>query len=393
MTGSRWTQPEHYAPQYFLAALGNGGLAVSFFIYLMFLVPHPDTPIPTFETLLAAYAQEKPFLQALIVVSVTGMLFFGVRHLLLVGRNLLAYRRFRRHERHAEMVAGNGAVGLMAIPLTLAMTVNVLFALAGSLVPGLWAHVELMFPAAVAAFAAIGLLSLRLFIGYFANHLSGKGFDCDRNNHLSQMLVAFAFAMIGVGFAAPAAMSHSKLVAALAALGAIFFLSAALLLGLVKMVLGFRGMLANGVEKSASMSLLIIIPILTLVGIAVLRLMHGMNHHFGATPAAPGSLFVLTSIIFSVQVFFGVMGAAVMKRMGYMETYVHGEEGHPGSYALICPGVALFVFGMFFVSVGLVKTGVLPAFSVAHFVVLGALALVQFWTIRTLFRLDRKMLR
>ena len=38
-----------YSPLYFLAALGNGGLAVSFFIYLMFMLPHPHTPIPTWE--------------------------------------------------------------------------------------------------------------------------------------------------------------------------------------------------------------------------------------------------------------------------------------------------------------------------------------------------------
>lgn len=32
-----------YRPLYFLASLGAGGMAVSFFMYLMFLVPHPHT--------------------------------------------------------------------------------------------------------------------------------------------------------------------------------------------------------------------------------------------------------------------------------------------------------------------------------------------------------------
>jgi len=34
-----------YHPLYFLAALGAGGLTVSFFLYFLFLVPHPATPM------------------------------------------------------------------------------------------------------------------------------------------------------------------------------------------------------------------------------------------------------------------------------------------------------------------------------------------------------------
>ncbi|MGD9499149.1 MAG: hypothetical protein AB7V33_01495, partial [Halothiobacillus sp.] len=37
-----------FTPLYFLASLGAGGLAVSFFIYLMFLLPHPNTAMVTF---------------------------------------------------------------------------------------------------------------------------------------------------------------------------------------------------------------------------------------------------------------------------------------------------------------------------------------------------------
>ena len=33
-----------YSPLYFLASLGAGGLAVTFFMYLMFWVPHPGQP-------------------------------------------------------------------------------------------------------------------------------------------------------------------------------------------------------------------------------------------------------------------------------------------------------------------------------------------------------------
>lgn len=40
-----------YGPMHFLGALGAGGLAVSFFMYLMWLTPHEGSPIPTFASL------------------------------------------------------------------------------------------------------------------------------------------------------------------------------------------------------------------------------------------------------------------------------------------------------------------------------------------------------
>lgn len=45
---------DHYVPTYFLASLGAGGLSVTFFMYLMFWVPHPGRPVPVFEDILAA---------------------------------------------------------------------------------------------------------------------------------------------------------------------------------------------------------------------------------------------------------------------------------------------------------------------------------------------------
>ena len=37
-------QPWH--PSYWLAALGAGGLSISFFMYLMWMVPHKGFPMP-----------------------------------------------------------------------------------------------------------------------------------------------------------------------------------------------------------------------------------------------------------------------------------------------------------------------------------------------------------
>ena len=50
------TRPaDTYSPLYFLASVGAGGLAVTFFMFLMFWVPHPGQPVPIFEDIAAAW--------------------------------------------------------------------------------------------------------------------------------------------------------------------------------------------------------------------------------------------------------------------------------------------------------------------------------------------------
>lgn len=383
---------EKYSPLYFLASLGNGGLVITFFMFLMFMVPHPKTPIPTFDALQTYLAKAGALQQGLVVLAIAGIIFFAFRHLRMLAWNFREYRRFKRVEAYSKLRSSNAEVTLMAIPLTLGMSMNVLFVIGAVLVPGLWSVVELLFPVALLAFGAIGFYALKVFFTFFSRILTRGNFDCAANNNLSQMLAMFAFAMLAVGFAASAAMSHVTLTATVGAVGAVFFLSISVLLAMVKMVLGFRAMLERGVSKEASMSLWIIIPILTLWGITTLRLNHGFHHLFHGG-LGKGGLFLLTAGFVSLQLFFGVLGYTVMKKLGYFKDYVHGASKSPGAYALICPGVALFVFGMFFLNVGLVKTGLLPKFSVGYFVLLTPLLYLQFKTITTVFRLDRKLLR
>ena len=245
---------------------------------------------------------------------------------------------------------------------------------------------------ALLAFGAVGALALYIFLDFFGRVLSKGHFDCTRNNNLSQMLAIFAFAMVGVGFAASTAMSHVTATIVIGALGSILFLSAAIFLGLVKIVLGFRGMLEHGIAKEASVSLWIVIPILTLMGIAFIRIDHGMHTLFHSE-SSDTLRFLLTSSFLGLQVMFGLLGFVVMRKVGYFADFLRGPEQSPGSYALICPGVGFFVFGMFFLTLGLVKTGLMDKFSLMYFIVLLPLILVQAKTILTMFKLDNKLLR
>ena len=97
--------------------------------------------------------------------------------------------------------------------------------------------------------------------------------------------------------------------------------------------------------------------------------------------------------ILSLQLLFGILGYSVMRRLGYFKDYLNGEQRHPGSYALVCPGVALFVFGMFFVNFGLVRNDLIVPFSWAYFVALAPLVFIQLKTVTTLWRLNTRLLQ
>lgn len=390
--GLRRNLGAHYSPLFFLASLGNGGMAVAFFIWLNFLIPHPRTPIVTFDSIANSLSSAGPLPYMLTLGAMAGIIIFALRHLRSLIWNLREYLQFRQTSAYTALRETNAAVSLMGLPLTLAMTVNVLFALGAVFVPGLWSIVEYLFPFSLSAFFAIGALALATFLSFFGRALASGHFDCTRNNHLSQLQAVMTFTMVAVGLAAPAAMSQNRITIAVSILGAIFFLSAAALMGVVLLVLGFRGMLAQGLAVEAGPSLWTLIPILTLAGIALVRITHGLHHGFEAH-SEPAAMFVLTGSILALQLLVGLIGYAVLRQVGYFRTYLWGPARSPGSYALICPAVALFVFGMFFVHLGLVQTGLIVKYSLAHYLVIAPFAAVQLLGIVAMLRLDGKLLR
>ena len=379
---------ENYSPSYFLAALGAGGLSVSFYMYLMFLVPHQGSPMATFDHLYPLLKEGSwlTFVSALAMVLIIGFSFF---HFKLLFWNIKQFKAFKNTEKYNSLKNSNAEVTLMTIPLTLAMTINVCFVLGAVFVPGLWNIVEYMFPFALLGFAIAGYYAVKIFMDYFSRLLQKGDFDFTKNNNLSQMISIFAFAMVAVGFAAPGAMSHYIIINAIGIFGAIFFLSIALLLLFIKLILGFKNMFEHGIAKEASPSLWIIIPILTILGITMIRISFGLDHHFNS-PLANSTLFTLTSTIVALQLIFGMLGYKVMKDIGYFDEYVHGDKRSEVSFALICPGVAMMVFGMFFINLGLVSNGVIAKYSIAYFILMIPYIYIQYKTIAVFLKLKNK---
>ncbi len=379
---------KRFNPNWFLKALGNGGLAVSFFMYLMFFIKH-KTPIPIFSDVYSVLSRGtlQSWMTGAVLIII---LYFSFRYFVEFIKQYRRYQVFAKTSAYQELLGTNDEISLMAIPLTMAMGVNVLFILGAVYIPNLWTYVEYLFPAAVAAFALIGAYALQIFIRYFKNTLTQGNFDFDKNNHLGQMIAPFAFIMVSVGIAASAAMSHTLATNIIAFAGSVFFFVLALFLVNLKLILGFKSILRQGVDEKVSPTLWILIPIVTLMGITLVRLISGVYHHFLDKNPNPVLLMAVLTTLISVQIIFGILGYAVMKHNRYFEKYIHGDAFHVGSFSLICPGVAFVVLGMFYIHYGFIKTGFVEQFSALHLLMVLPFTLVQVKTVLTLNKISRK---
>ncbi len=385
------TRPaDTYSPLYFLASLGAGGLVVTFFMYLMFWVPHPGRPVPVFEDVLAALTGGPVALQAAILVACLGIAALAILNVKSLIWNIAALRRFMRTGAYTSLRQTNGETTLLAAPLASAMTINVGFIVGLVFVPGLWGIVEYLFPLALVAFFGLGIWAFRL-IGHFLCRVLSEGgvFDVTAHNSFAQLLPAFAISMVGVGLAAPAAMSTNTVTVGVSLVLSTFFGITAIIYTLVAAVTGFNSMLHHGTAKEAAPTLMVIVPIVTVLGILFMRQNHGLHVAFDAH-GTPGETLVFLARLLTIEVLFLLLGLLVLKRQGYMAEFVMGEKTSPGAYALICPGVAFAVMMHFFVNKGLVGAGVIDKFGLA-FWALTAIALAsQFAMIWLMLHLNRR---
>lgn len=382
-------------PSYWLAALGAGGLSISFFMYLMWLVPHQGFAMPTWQHLAAVMQGDLALPAGVRIIALLAsalMLLLALLHFVLLWWNFREQRAARHTPAYSRLLESPAQVQLMTQPLTLAMTVNVCFALGALWVPGLWSAVEYLFPLALVAFALIGVWSLQLYGRYLSRMLVRGGYRSEEQNHLSPLIAVFTFAMLSVGFAAPAAISHTTLVAALAGTLSILFLVLAVVTGVLVLISGLQAMLQHGLQQQATPSIWMLVPIMTLLGIEWVRMQHGLSHLFAA-PVAQGRLFVVLTAIFMLQIGVILLGYRVMQLNGYLRAHLQGTQRNPVSFGLICPGVALFVMGMFWWHLVWVQGGIVTPFGAVYWLGVAALAVVQFLTLAALLRLGSHLLR
>ncbi len=379
---------EKYSPLYFLASVGAGGLAVTFFMYLMFWVPHKGKPVATFNDIAAYFPTAPLAAQAMIVIAMTGIALFALINIQKLIWNIRTFNAWRKTDAYTKLRSTNAETQLLAYPLALAMTVNGMFIVGLVFVPGLWAVKEILFPAALAAFLAIGGFALYI-IGDFLGRVLTKGgvFDVTAHNSFAQLLPTFALSMIAVGLSAPAAMSSTPFVISAGVMLSTFFGVAAVVYGLIALFTAFNSMLHYGTAKEAAPTLMIVIPILTTLGIMMLRQGHGLHGAFGVhAPAAETMVFL--SRILSVQFLFLFLGMLILGRQGYWKDFVIGSRLSPGSYALVCPGVAISVMLHFFINKGLVANGIIAKFGTLYWIESAVAVLFQLAMLALVLRLN-----
>lgn len=151
-------------------------------------------------------------------------------------------------------------------------------------------------------------------------------------------------------------------------------------------------MMQYGLQPQATPSIWMLVPIMTLLGIEWVRMQHGLSHHFAA-PIVQSKVFIMLTSIYMLQLGIMLLGYRVMQLNGYLKAHFQGDQRNPISFGLICPGVAIFVMGMFWWHLVWVNSGVVEAFSPAYWIVVALLATVQILTVIALLRLSSRLLR
>ena len=379
-----------YSPLYFLASLGAGGLTVTFFMYLMFWVPHPGRPVPLLSDVLTVFDTGPVALKFAAGLAMLGIAAFAALNIHSLIWNLRTYAAFRQTDGYRALMQSNGQSATLAMPLALAMTVNALFIVGLVFVPGLWGVVEYLFPLAMLAFLAIGGLALAQIGNFLGRALTHpEAFSVEGHNSFAQMMPAFALSMVAVGLAAPAAMSHTPAVIGLSLVLSTFFAVAAIIYALFAANTGLNAMQTHGTAREAGPTPMVIVPIKTVLGILSLRQTHGLGNLADSHVVASDTFLFLTRLL-SVQLVFLGLGLVVLRRQTYFADFVFGNKTSPGSYALVCPGVALSVLTHFWINKGLVGAELLTKFSPAYWG-LTCVALVLQWTmIALVLRLNRQ---
>jgi hypothetical protein len=389
MASSPGKPSDTYSPLYFLTSLGSGGLTVTFFMWLMHWTEYPGRSVPVFEDITASFAGGGILMRIMIIAAALGIAFYAFLNIKYLVWNMIQFREWKHTESYLRLRTTNAETQLLAMPLALAMTVNVCFILGMVFVPGLWRVVEYLFPLAVIVFLAIGVLALRMLGAFFGRILTSGGFNCAVNNSFAQALPAFALAMIGVGLAAPAGLSATPTVAGIGLILSTFFLIAAVLIAAIALVLGMRSLIENGADIETAPTLSVFIPLLTIIGILSLRQNHGLDAHFALDGTGADRLMMLSQYL-SAQLLFALLTALVLTRLGYAARFISGQEASVGSYALVCPGVALAVMIQFWLNRGMVDAGLVEKFSAVYWAISIAAVIIQLITMRLVAVLNRK---
>ena len=372
---------DHYTPLYFLNALAAGGLAVSFFMFLSLLTLRNGLSAVTFFTLYDAAINTGPGFSLLALVGCLGTAFFSYEFVQLLLWNHRHLKVWEKTESASSLKNSAGAHHLMAIPLTIAFSLNLVVAYASAFIPYAWRLREWLFPVLFVAFV---WAALRAFKPYFADMSVATA--ATPKDSLGRVLTSATFSLLGYGFSTLAMFSGIKLTVLIGYLSASFCLIAAVF------VL-FAGLLAALKERPSSEEtgrLWLALPALTLFGLCCYRLRGSLAANFYADQV-PAMNFTFFSALFLVQVFLGlVLWASTKHDINYRQTQT-GKEAILRSYILVGTGSALVVLGHYLINDGLVRIDLFTGHSIGYWFAYLPFVALQLVSLRLFLKTNKQL--
>jgi hypothetical protein len=148
----------------------------------------------------------------------------------------------------------------------------------------------------------------------------------------------------------------------------------------------------NGVAAEQAPTLMMVVPITTILGILMLRQIHGLEVSFGVHTDGGEKMMLLTRLL-SVEILFALFGVTVLAATGYVRRFLTGEAISPGNYALVCPPVALSVLTHFWINAGLVSAGPIEKFGAAYWALTAVAIAFQVSAVALVIFLHRRHFR
>lgn len=330
-----------FSPLGFLASLGAGGIAVIPFAFFQYTF-HTGKGLITFGQI---DHFSLPFTQqVLFYILEAVMVVFTLIHFILTYQNskeLIGWVKSKEYEGVLNDPLKNA--GIMATFLSYFMTMNVFIGPIRFFVPYMSINLQgMMLPALIVATVLWGLM-MRMEIKLLKISFV-KSFDVNKI-HFGWLLHPFSLSMGTVTLTGIAAMAKAPYIAHLAASLAFVSGTMAFFLLIVKLISIFKShFAADGLpDKQFLPSMLIVVPIVTLLAISGFRLGHYFHKQLGFHTEFLE--FAIVAFAFAFETWYLMFGLALLK--DYFKKNFFQKEFYITQWGLICPFVAYAVLGSF----------------------------------------------
>lgn len=368
---------------WFLLALGLGGTSVAGFSFLNYVMERPaglkglvhhDALADHVVTLGGGFEALFGFLRVHIAL-------FGALHVVALVSifGLYALWRRRHPEKYRALRADNSRNSVLIAPaLALGMTFNVLLVGGYFYFGAVREHMQHLMGYAFAVWVAILAYTMGLAFRIQRSHLE-TGYDVLKM-HFGWLLIPFALGMSAVSGSGIAALAHDSTIATFAFFLSLMPFTMAAFLLLVKLVSVFRSHYRMGKPEKVEFlpSFFIVIPIATLLAIALYRYGHFFDHQ-GHGPV-PGAFYaVVTAGGWAFELWYLVLGLGLLASYWRNHLFSH-RYFDESQWGLICPMVSLSVLGAFVYKTLLphpVVLGVIVGFLILDVIILAWLAVRQ----------------